>query len=58
MVSLGLGKLELAIAGATSEPDVDAVSEALRRYGDDWLPRFLADRGVAYAPREKERAYA
>jgi type IV secretion/conjugal transfer VirB4 family ATPase len=58
MVSLGLGDLELAIAGATSEPDVLAVNAAVARHGDDWLRHFLAGKGVAYGHTAKERIHA
>ena len=58
MVSLGLGDLELAIAGATGEADVLAVNAAIARHGDDWLRHFLADKGVNYSKTAKERVYA
>jgi type IV secretion/conjugal transfer VirB4 family ATPase len=60
MVSLGLGPLELAIAGATGEPDVLAVRAAVSRHGDDWLQHFLADKGIFYVPARtrKEMIYA
>jgi type IV secretion system protein VirB4 len=47
-ISLGLSRLELAILGATSEPDVLGVIAARRQYGDRWLPEYLAERGVPY----------
>jgi type IV secretion/conjugal transfer VirB4 family ATPase len=61
MVSLGLGPLELAVAGATSEEDVGNVREGVRRHGNDWLRHFLASKGVAYSPEamaEREMADA
>ena len=58
MVSLGLGDLELAIAGATGEADVLAVNAAIARHGDDWLRHFLAGKGVAYGHTAKERIHA
>lgn len=58
MVSLGLGPLEMAIAGATGEPDVEAVRDAMRRHGGDWLRHFLAAKGVAYGAPAREQAYA
>lgn len=47
-VSLGLSDLELAVVGATSEVEVGEVREAIRRYGDQWLSRYLADLGISY----------
>jgi type IV secretion system protein TrbE len=59
MVSLGLGPLELAIAGATSETDIGIVRESIRRHGKDWLRHFLAGKGVTYSPEAiQEMAYA
>jgi type IV secretion system protein VirB4 len=58
MISLGLGDLELAIAGATGESDVLAVNDAIARHGDGWLRHFLADKGVNYGQTAKERVYA
>lgn len=59
MVSLGLGPLELAIAGATSEQDVLAVRQAVNTHGKDWLPHFLADKGITYGTAAtKEMVYA
>jgi type IV secretion system protein VirB4 len=59
MVSLGLGPLELAIAGATGEPDANLVRDLVRQYGDDWLHHFLAGKGVSYGHQsQRETAYA
>jgi type IV secretion system protein TrbE len=57
-VSLGLSDLELAVVGATSETEVAAVREAIRKHGDQWLSRYLADKGIAYGTRKKEVEYA
>jgi len=58
MVSLGLGPLELAIAGATGEPDVLAVQGFINRHGDDWLGHFLRAKGIAYSAAPELRAAA
>lgn len=48
LISLGLSKLELAVAAATDESDVAEVRDLHRKYGDRWLPVFLANRGIDY----------
>jgi type IV secretion system protein VirB4 len=54
LVSLGLSALELAVAGATSETEVAAVRDAIRKHGDEWLQHYLADKGVAYGSEHKQ----
>jgi len=48
-VALGLGPLEMAIAGATSEPDANAVRAWLHSHGDGWLKPYLESKGVVHA---------
>jgi type IV secretion/conjugal transfer VirB4 family ATPase len=57
-VALGLSELELAIAGATSEPEVLAVREMVQQRGDEWLPYYLSSKRIDYAVPLIERAYA
>jgi type IV secretion system protein VirB4 len=59
LVSLGLSDLELAIAAATSETEVATVRDAIRKHGDQWLPQYLAEKGISYhAGAVREVAYA
>jgi type IV secretion/conjugal transfer VirB4 family ATPase len=58
LVSLGLCPLELAVSGATSEPEVLAIRELIQQHGvDSWLPAHLSAKEIPYEPRV-ERAYA
>jgi type IV secretion system protein VirB4 len=49
LTSLGLGPLELAVAGATSETDVGRVRALYATHGRDWLRHHLASKGIQHA---------
>jgi type IV secretion system protein TrbE len=49
-VALGLGPLEMAVCGATSEPDANAVRAWRLSHGDGWLRPYLQSKGVAGSP--------
>ena len=59
-VSLQLSPIELAIAGGTSQPDVEEIRSLLRRHGDGWLTEWLAAKGIAWdgGVQRREVAYA
>lgn len=47
MIDLGLGKLTLAFVGASGKEQAAVVRALKHQYGDDWVPRWLAQKGVS-----------
>ncbi|TLU71178.1 VirB4 family type IV secretion/conjugal transfer ATPase [Lichenicoccus roseus] len=50
LIDLGLGPMQLAIAGATDEADVKTVRAMVAEHGREWIYRWLDRKGVDYAP--------
>lgn len=46
MFDLGLGKVALAFLGISGKEDAAKLREVQAAYGDDWVCRWMADRGV------------
>jgi type IV secretion/conjugal transfer VirB4 family ATPase len=49
VIDLGLGPLQLAVFGATSENDVKAIRKLVQEHGADWLWRWLDLKEVDHA---------
>ncbi len=49
LIDLGLGPLQLAIAGTTDEADVKKVKALVSRHDRDWIYRWLELKGVNHA---------
>jgi type IV secretion system protein TrbE len=45
-VALGMSPLEMAVAGATSEPDANTVRAFVGQHGDGWLKPYLQSKGL------------
>jgi type IV secretion system protein VirB4 len=49
LINLGIGPLGLAFSGATSEKEVGEIRDMVRDHGEDWMWRYLEEKGVDYA---------